>query len=116
MFTQNGKFVSGPVRTLKESLSQLASSPPAAIGGHAQRGDFSRWIADVFRDHFLASDIRKLEQRYRLGHIHDISDSLIRLVRERYQVSSERIPSPPNSPTHPALDMDLAEGAPLVSR
>jgi hydroxymethylpyrimidine pyrophosphatase-like HAD family hydrolase len=114
VFTENGKFAGGPARTLKEFVSELASSPPTVLNGHAHRGDFSRWIADVFRDHFLASDIRKVEQRYRLGHIHDISDSLVRLIQERYEVSPEHITGSTNPPTHPAFDADLAQGAPVM--
>jgi hydroxymethylpyrimidine pyrophosphatase-like HAD family hydrolase len=116
VFTENGKYAGGPARTLKEFVSELASCPPAVLDGHAYRGDFSRWIADVFRDHFLASDIRKVEQRYRLGHIHDISDSLVKLIQERYEVSPETITSPPNPPTQPASDADLARAAPLAGR
>ena len=91
LFTENGKFAGGPARTLNEFVAALAISSATVLAGHAHRGDFSRWIADVFRDHFLASDIRKLEQRFRLGHAHNISDSIIKLIRERYEVSPGRI-------------------------
>ena len=94
VFTQDGKMLGIPARTLKEFVSQLSSSAPTVVGEHARRGDFSRWIADVFRDHFLASDIRKVEQRFRLGHIHDISDSVVKLIQERYEVSPEIVPAP----------------------
>ena len=89
VFTEDGKAAGVTARTLKEFVSALVCASPAMVSGHAQRGDFSRWIADVFRDHFLASDIRKVEQRFRLGHIHDLSDSLVKLIQERYDVSSE---------------------------
>jgi hydroxymethylpyrimidine pyrophosphatase-like HAD family hydrolase len=108
-FTENGKIASGPARTLKEFVAGLASCPHEVISGHAERGDFSRWIADVFRDHFLASDIRKVEQRFRLGHIRDLSNSLIKLIQERYEVSQEQITISP-------FEVDLTQDAPLVSR
>lgn len=88
LFTENGKTFGAPARTLKEFVSLLASVPSTVIEGHAHRGDFSRWVAEVFRDHFLASDIRKVEQRYRLGHIHDLPDSLAQLIQERYEFST----------------------------
>jgi hydroxymethylpyrimidine pyrophosphatase-like HAD family hydrolase len=113
VFTENGKPVGATCRTLKEFIFQLANSSPAVLSGHAHKGDFSRWIAEVFRDHFLASDIRKVEQRYRLGHIHDLSDSLVRLIRERYEVSPERVTSAPESP---ASDAELAKAAPSEGR
>jgi hypothetical protein len=64
----------------------LTAEPSDVIAGHARRGDFSRWIADVFRDHVLASEVRKLEQRFRLGHINNISDSLAKSIQERYEL------------------------------
>ena len=115
VFTENGRFAGGPARTLKEFLSGLASVPSPVLNGHARRGDFSRWIADVFRDHFLASDIRKVEQRFRLGHIKDLSDSLVKLIQERYEVSPEPITSSQTPPTYPAFDADLLQGAPVVN-
>jgi hypothetical protein len=86
VFTGNGTVFGAPARTLKEFISQLTAEPSDVIAGHARRGDFSRWIADVFRDHVLASEVRKLEQRFRLGHINNISDSLAKSIQERYEL------------------------------
>lgn len=87
VFTDNGKTIGPPARSLKQFVSSLASIPVTSLGGHARRGDFSRWIADVFHDHRLASDVRKIEQRYRLGHLDDVRQSLATLVQERYGFS-----------------------------
>lgn len=89
VFSENAKIAGGPARTLKEFVSLLGSVPDTVIEGHALHGDFSRWIADVFRDHALASEIRKLEQRYRLGHTLTLSDSLAQLIRGRYELSTD---------------------------
>ncbi len=113
VFTEDGQFAGGPARTLKEFVSGLATSPLSVLSGHAHRGDFSRWIADVFRDHFLASDIRKVEQRFRLGHIHNLSDSLIKLIRERYEVSPDGVLRSSNPQT---IELDLAQGATVAGR
>jgi hydroxymethylpyrimidine pyrophosphatase-like HAD family hydrolase len=86
-FTDEGVAIGAPARTLKEFVLSLTLCPVSVIDGHAERGDFSRWIGDVFRDHFLASDIRKVEQRHRLGHIRDLSNSIVKLIQERYEVS-----------------------------
>lgn len=91
VFSDYGKIVGGPARTLKEFVSLLGSLPGTVMEGHALRGDFSRWIADVFRDHTFASEIRKLEQRYRLGHTLALSDSLAKLIRGRYELSTENL-------------------------
>lgn len=111
VFSEKGTFVGGPARTLKEFISGLRSCTPAVLSEHAHRGDFSRWIADVFRDHFLASDVRKVEQRHRLGHIHDLSESLVKLIQERYEVSPESINKAPDPSADPQFDANLARSA-----
>ena len=90
LFTQAGKPVAGPARTLEEFVGLLAAVPASVLDGHARAGDFSRWIADVFHDHSLASDIRKLELRYRLGHTGNLSEPVGTLIRERYELSPKR--------------------------
>ncbi len=87
VFTDNGKPIGPPARSLKEFIFLLASTPVALLGEHARRGDFSRWIANVFHDNRLASDVRKIEQRYRLGHLDDVRQSMATLIQERYGFS-----------------------------
>ena len=78
VFTANGKPVGRPSRTLQEFVSSLESVSRDALDGHAHRGDFSRWIAEGFHDHPLASDVRKVEQRYRLGYVEILQGELIK--------------------------------------
>ena len=80
VFTEDGKPFGTPARTLKEFVSSLRNSPFLVVEGHIHRGDFSRWIAGVLDDHFLASEVQKLEQRYRNGHTQDLCDSMARLI------------------------------------
>jgi hypothetical protein len=87
VFTDNGKTIGLPARSLKQFVSLLVSIPGTSLGGHARRGDFSQWIAGVFHDHRLASDVRKIEQRYRLGHLDDVRQPLATLIQERYGFS-----------------------------
>jgi hypothetical protein len=87
VFTENGKTIGPPARSLEQFVSFLASTPATSLGGHARRGDFSRWIAEVFHDHHMASEVRKVEQRYRLGHLDDVRQSLATLIQERYRFS-----------------------------
>ena len=82
VFTEDGKPFGTPARTLKEFVSSLTNSPLLVVEGHIHRGDFSRWIAGVLDDHFLASEVQKLEQRYRNGHTQDVCDSMARLIAE----------------------------------
>jgi hypothetical protein len=89
VFTEGGKPFGTPARTLKEFVSSLTNLAPSVVEEHIQRGDFSRWIANVFDDHFLASEIRKLEQRYREGHVQCLCASMVRLVAEYCDFSDE---------------------------
>jgi hydroxymethylpyrimidine pyrophosphatase-like HAD family hydrolase len=89
VFTENGKMVPPPAGSLKQFVKLLLNKSHTCLDGHARRGDFSRWIADTFHDDRLASDVRKVEQRYRLGHIDDVRDSISQLIQERYQFSSK---------------------------
>ena len=90
VFTDNGKTIGPPAQSLKQLVSLLASAPATSLDGHARRGDFSRWIEGVFHDHRLASDVRKIEQRYRLGHLDDVRQSVARLIQERYEFSHDK--------------------------
>ena len=92
VFTDNGKTIGPTARSLAQLVLLLPSIPVTSLDGHARRGDFSRWIEGAFHDHRLASDVRKIEQRYRLGHLDDIRQSLARLIRERYEFSHDKTP------------------------
>jgi hypothetical protein len=91
VFTADGRPVGSPSRTLQEFVSSLGSVSPGVLDGHARRGDFSRWIAEGFHDHPLASDVRKVEQRYRLGYVQNLQGELVKTIRDRYEIESELV-------------------------
>ena len=91
VFTDNGNPVGPPARSLKQFVLSLPNIPASSLDGHTRRGDFSRWIDRVFRDHRLASDVRKIEQRYRLGHLDDVRQSMTRLIQDRYKFSHDKL-------------------------
>jgi hypothetical protein len=86
VFTDCGRPVGPAARTLKDFVRALETQSLAVLEGHARRGDFSRWIASVFHDHVLASAIRKVEQRYRLGYTQNLYSSLAYSIEERYEL------------------------------
>jgi hydroxymethylpyrimidine pyrophosphatase-like HAD family hydrolase len=90
VFTENGTMIGPPARSLRQFVTLLANRSSSCLDGHARRGDFSRWIAGTFHDHQLASDVRKVEQRCRLGHLDDVRKPLSEAIQERYRVSSEQ--------------------------
>ena len=87
VFTENGNPFGARARSLRQFAALLQGYSLRSIGDHARRGDFSRWIANVFHDHPLASDIRKVEQRYRLGHLSDVRQPIGALIQDRYGTS-----------------------------
>ncbi|MGC1637225.1 MAG: HAD hydrolase family protein, partial [Candidatus Acidiferrales bacterium] len=88
-FTDHGRPLGPPVRT--EFVTALKTSPMAALEGHVHRGDFSRWIGDVFHDPTLAADIRKVELRYHLGHIRDLCGSIGAAIEDRYELAPDKL-------------------------
>jgi hypothetical protein len=90
VFTDHGRPIGSSARSLKQFVSLLGGIPAALLGEHARRGDFSRWIAEVFHDHRMASDIRKIEQRVRLSYLDDIRESMATLIQERYSLSRDK--------------------------
>jgi hypothetical protein len=86
VFTHEGQPFGPRARTVKELVKIQRQLPVAAAAGHAQRGDFSRWVADVFGDQPLARAIR-IETQYRRGGVARLSESLISSIRERYELT-----------------------------
>ena len=91
VFTADGKPVGSPSRTLHEFVSSLGSVSSGVLDGHARRGDFSHWIADAFHDRPLASDVRKVEERYSLGQVEGLRGELVKVIRDRYEFESELV-------------------------
>jgi len=67
-------------RTIQDLLSALAELPDDVVRAHHVRGDFRRWVEDVFGDHELGGAIGGLEQ----GHARTVRDALRRVIAERY--------------------------------
>ncbi|HEX6162489.1 MAG TPA: HAD hydrolase family protein [Vicinamibacterales bacterium] len=83
-------FASGlRVRTLREFVAQLERQTPAVLDPFVHRGDFSRWIRDVFGDHALAAELRSIEARHRgVPDRHTIA-ALVDAIRARYDLRDE---------------------------
>lgn len=90
VFSGDGEPTGRRASTLKELLDVLATTPVASLDGHLRRSDLSRWIGDVFGDHFLASQVWKLEEQYRVGWAGDVNDRLMEMIRERYELPDAR--------------------------
>jgi hypothetical protein len=76
-------------RTLREFMELLHTQPTAAVKGHLERHDFSRWLQDVFRDAPLAAHVRDIEQQADAESPRDLADDIAQSIRARYEVRDE---------------------------
>jgi hypothetical protein len=88
VFNANGR-PTHRVRTLRQFVFELEHTPPSQLAGYIARGDFSRWIADVFGDRALADELRTLEQGYRSGSPADTLLEMASAVRGRYDLAED---------------------------
>ena len=79
------------IRTLRQFVSELERTPARLLEGYVVRGDFSRWIADVFGDRALADELRGLEQRYRAGSRDQTLPEMANAVRGRYDLLGDEL-------------------------
>jgi hypothetical protein len=80
VFTREGRPEGRRARTVRDLLWALPALPDDVIKGHLARGDFRRWIEDVFGDHELGAAILRLEQ----GNVSSVRDALRRAIADRY--------------------------------
>jgi hypothetical protein len=88
VFTANGRHTAHRARTLREFVASLEQSP-AELDAYVRRGDFSRWIRDVFGDYALASQLRAFEERHRTRPSPDTVPEMVTAIRARYDLGEE---------------------------
>ena len=66
VFTQEGRPTGGALERFRDLLLALPALPDDVVEGHLARGDFRRWIEDVFGDSELDAAILDLERPGRL--------------------------------------------------
>jgi hydroxymethylpyrimidine pyrophosphatase-like HAD family hydrolase len=81
------------VRTLRQFVHHLEAVPRSAIEPYAMRGDFSRWIRDVFGDFALAAELRALETQVRAAPGSDTVAGIADAIRSRYDLVEEPLPA-----------------------
>ena len=80
VFTRRGLPTDMRARSVRELVSALAGLPDDVVHDHLARGDFRRWIEDVFGDRDLGRAILHVER----GKIANARDELRRAIAERY--------------------------------
>jgi hydroxymethylpyrimidine pyrophosphatase-like HAD family hydrolase len=81
------------IRTLRQFVFELESTPRRLLEGYIVRGDFSRWIGDVFGDRALAGELRALEEQYRRGCREETLPEMASAVRGRYDLAEDELES-----------------------
>jgi hypothetical protein len=76
-------------RTLRELVDALENGRSGDFDGFLRRGDFSRWLDDVFGDHALADEVRRHEKGYHNGHDAEPIPEIVDAIRSRYDVTDE---------------------------
>ena len=89
-FAPNG---AGPqrARTLRQFVEVLEHASSPALVSYLKRGDFSRWIADVFGDYALAQEMRAQEQRFRTRVDADVLPEIVGAIRARYDLVEDEM-------------------------
>jgi hypothetical protein len=83
VFSSEGRPPYVKVHTLREFVTVLEQAESGALSGYLLRGDFSRWIGDVFGDRALADDLRLHEERFQRGRGGDAVPDIVAAVRGR---------------------------------
>jgi hypothetical protein len=84
VFTRGGRPTGERARTVRDLLAALPKLPDDVVQGHLARGDFRRWIEEVFGDRELGAAILHLER----GDVSNARDTLVRVIADRYGGSS----------------------------
>jgi len=85
VFSPNGHHDTRRARTLRQFVAELKHGHD--WDGYLRRGDFSRWIADVFGDHVLAGEVRTIEAEHRTAPRSSSASAVVTAIRARYDLS-----------------------------
>jgi hypothetical protein len=91
VFNRNGGPALHRVRTLRQFVTELETTPAAILEPYLLRGDFSRWIGDVFGDRALADDLRTLEERHRARSRVETLPEMANAIRGRYDLAEDEL-------------------------
>ena len=73
--------------TLREFISGVEQLDATEAGGYLRRGDFSRWVSDVFGDHALARELQGYERRYVNEKYPEAVEQVVSAISSRYDLT-----------------------------
>jgi hydroxymethylpyrimidine pyrophosphatase-like HAD family hydrolase len=74
-------------RTLREFVAMLEGIALIEADPYLRRGDFARWIDDVFGDHALAQELQRDERRYVETKNPNVLNDIVAAIRSRYDLA-----------------------------
>jgi hypothetical protein len=77
------------VGTLREFVAVLDALDATRADAYLRRGDFSRWVADVFGDQALARELQAHERRYAQSGARDAVSRIAAAIRSRYELTEQ---------------------------
>lgn len=89
VFSVNGRAPFRRIRTLREFVAALDGMPAGELEPYVRRGDFSRWIGDVFGDRVVAAELRALEDRHRQTPLAETIPDIAAAIRARYELGDD---------------------------
>jgi hypothetical protein len=89
VFHWNGQPQTFRAHTLREFVMVLDDLDVTHADGYLRRGDFSRWIADVFGDRALARELQGLERDYLQSRSGDAVTRIAAAIKSRYELTEE---------------------------
>jgi hypothetical protein len=89
VFDANGRSSTSRARTLREFVLALDDLDASLADGYLRRGDFSRWIADVFGDHALARELQGHERDHVRSPSGDAVARIAAAITSRYELREE---------------------------
>jgi hypothetical protein len=89
VFTHRGGASRLRATTLKAFVRALDVLPGDLLESHAARGDFSRWLREVFGDYPLALTVEALEERCRTEQDHHAVAAIASTIRGRYDLTED---------------------------
>jgi hydroxymethylpyrimidine pyrophosphatase-like HAD family hydrolase len=84
LFRRPDGHVVADAQSLQDFRRVVARVEDGVLAHHAGRGDFSRWVLEVFSDRELARQLKKTEARWHRGEIPDLRRAVDRLITFRY--------------------------------
>ena len=75
--------------TLREFVAVLDALDGPQADGYLRRGDFSRWVSEVFGDHALARELQGYERQYVQSRSGGTVARIAAAIKSRYELTEE---------------------------